>query len=205
MKYRLESGYLWIFNENKCKDILSKTNKDEKDMIDFLISLHLVLEIKLNTFFRQVLLLQTKLIVASGVDEFKIIKNIDNISFIDKIIFLIYNSDTRNAQFDDVLKYHKIINEVKRFSELRNKLLHGHSVSYSGTDKDGKIIKSDVSRNINLKYLKEQIERFVFIIDGINFYFDYYESNSIKDKDNLKKNYLNYAFLLNAKGEVIDF
>lgn len=77
-------------------------------------------------------------------------------------------------------------------------------VGCSGTDKGGKIIQSDVSEKLNLKFLKEQIERFVLIIDGINFYFSSYEGVSPEEKNRYRENYLNYTFLLDKSGEFIN-
>ncbi len=191
LSIRKESGYLIISNKEKCAKLISQSDLDEKDIIDIFISLHIVLEVSLNTLFRHLSLMSMK----KDVDKFEIMENIDNINFIDKTILFIYNSKFEfGDEIADANKYHSIIGTMRDFAAIRNKLLHGHSIS---TIFDGERNRySGLKKNITLENLEEQIKKFRFILEGMRFYLDHLDSLLTQDgKDNFKQTYLSHDFL----------
>jgi len=194
MKVRSESGYLISSNKEKCARIISESDINTNDIIDCLVSLHIILEVSLNTFYRHIALASLK----KDINEFEVMENVDRINFIDKTILFIYNA---NFDFKEELikaaEYHKIINTLKDFSELRNKLLHGHSIS---TIFDGeKNLDSKLKSKINLSCLSEQIKKFRFILEGMRFYLNHLDvRGDIINKEFLKDNYLSDDFLPHA-------
>jgi hypothetical protein len=164
---RTESFYLLTSNRDRCRRLLSLKEITEDEIIDTLVGLHLVLEIGINAFHRELTSIQIK----KAVDHLIILDNLDRISFIDKTILFIYNS---NFNFEGKIKeatdYHSIIGHMKKFSDIRNKLLHGSTVMtiYASDDKPEK--KSPTRNLLTLKTLHEQIESFKTIMAGMRFY-----------------------------------
>lgn len=189
---RLESDYLIVSNKKKCKELLNESELSEEDIIDTLISLHIVLEAGLNTLYRHLVLLS----IEKSLDKLKIIENIDQISFIDKTALFIYNSKFNfEGKKEKAEEYHKIIGMIKDFSTVRNKLIHGHSISTIHTM--GRERKdSSLKKKINLDFLKQQVSKFCFILKGLRFYLDCLDSSlSETGKEDLKREYLNDEFL----------
>lgn len=193
MAVRLENHYLFMKSKQRCQEILNKKEISVGEIIDFLINLHFVLEIGLNGFFRQIILTQTQ----STIDKIKIAENLDKINFIDKTILFFYlpHFDFK-GDIQNVNKYHAAIGKLKEFSEIRNKLLHGHIdaiISYE----DGSSTRSVTNQLTNNKNtMQKQIDAFKFIIEAISFYFDHFESAFSKTlKQELKNLYLNTDFL----------
>src|SRR3989339_1708202 len=84
-----QSEYLIFSNKLKVSKLINKSPlTEEGDFIDILIGLHIILEVGLNSFFRQVSLLSIK----KNIDRLEIMDNIDKVGFIDKTILFIYNS-----------------------------------------------------------------------------------------------------------------
>lgn len=200
VRARIESEHLITSNKEKCSEILGKEKRSEEDIIDFYISLHLVLEVSLNAFFRYLSTSRIK----KRIPEFKVIKNLDAINLIDKTILFIYNSPFNFAsELGEATKWHSIIGKMRNFSEVRNKLIHGHSISTIVTD--GKIDPehSEAREMLSESGLKVQIEDFQFIMEGMRFYFDhiYYEDIEFSDsyKSDLKEGYLDDSFLITQK------
>jgi len=191
VKARTESEYLISSNKEKCKQLLGKSSLSEGDIIDVLVSLHIILEVSLNTLFRHLSLMGIK----KDVDEFEIIKNIDAINFIDKTVLFIYNSKFNfDTKLTEASRYHSIIGTLKNFAGLRNQLLHGHSIS--SVFSEGKSRQSPLKKNINPESLESQIERFKFILEGMRFYLDCLDSSlTLNGKESFKKAYLNDDFL----------
>jgi len=188
---RKESDYLIISNKEKCENLISQSDLDEKDIIDIFISLHIVLEVSLNTLFRHLSLISIK----KDVDKFEVIKNLDNINFIDKTILFIYNSKFEfGDKIADAGKYHSIIGTMKDFATMRNQLLHGHSIS---TVFDGEHNRySGLKENITLENLEKQIGKFRFILEGMRFYLYYLDSSLTQSgKESFTKAYLSDDFL----------
>lgn len=83
---------------------------------------------------------------------------------------------------------------MKDFSNIRNKLLHGHAIS-TIFDSEGKR-HSDLKRKINPKVLKEQVAKFRLIMEGMRFYLDCLDSTLTESgKKALKQEYLSNDFL----------
>ncbi len=185
-----DSVYLILSNREKCSRILCKKERSINDIMDFCISLHLVLEIGLNAFFRNILGIMSKQIV----ERPKLYENLDNIGFIDKVTLFIYLGDFKFPDIEKAKKYHKIIGKLRNFNGMRNKLLHGHSASthYS----DAGVSKSKLGANLTEARLLKQIDDFKFIIEGVGFYFDHLVCG-IKDhaRADFKKQYLDTSFL----------
>jgi hypothetical protein len=194
IRKEIESDYLIISNREKCKKILAKPELEDNDLIDFFIAIHIVLEVGLNTFYRHIYLSG----IQKTIDRIKIIKNVDNISFIDKTILFIYNSKFDfQGKIEDADKYHSILDEIKNFSEIRNKLLHGHSMAT--IYEDGATKQSELRKLINPQRLEQQVKRFNFIMEGMRFYFDCLKSNfSPAGKQTIEDSYLNDSFLNKA-------
>lgn len=186
----LESNHLLQSNKDNLQNLLINSELDRNNLIDIFISLHIVLEVGINTLFRKLITPTLR----KNVNLHVMIENLDNINFIDKTIMFIYYS---KFNFDDVSKateYHKIINKIRAFSEIRNKLLHGHVIS--SISKDGKNSESTLIKKLNLSQLQTQIKDFRFILDGMCFYLDALDSNLTQEgKDSYKKAYLDHNFL----------
>jgi len=190
---RTESGYLISSNKERCSILIRDSDLSANDMIDIFISLHLVLEVSLNAFFRNLSLLSIK----KDVDTFEIIKNVDSVNFIDKTIMFIYNSKfnfTSEEELREATRYHSIIGNLKNFSAMRNQLLHGHSIS---TVFDGRANRhSRLKQDINLENLKNHVAKFRFIFEGMRFYLDKLDSSlTVSGKKDFKGAYLSDDFL----------
>lgn len=196
---RTESDYLLISNKNKCTELLRLVTDgsfSEEQAIDFLISLHIVLEVGLNTFFRHISLMAIK----KSVDPLEISKNLDEISFRDKATLFIYNSKFNfDNRIDEATRHHKIIGLLKNFAEPRNKLLHGHSIS---TVTDGDAARHSQARSLTgQERVNKQIENFRLIMQGMRFYLDCLESGlTDSGKASLAGEYLNDNFLSVSSG-----
>lgn len=188
---RLESGYLITSNKKKCSDLINNSELGDNDIVDILISLHIVLEVSLNTLYRQLI----SSVIKKDIDKLEIIKNIDKINFIDKTVMFIYNSKFNfGSNLDKASKFHSIIDAMRDFSGARNKLLHGHSIStiFEGD----KSRHSETKKMLNPDFLKEQIKKFCFIMEGMRFYIDCLDSElSPAGKEQCKKSFLDDGFL----------
>jgi len=153
LSIRKESSYLIISNKKKCAKLIIQSDLNENDIIDIFISLHVVLEVGLNALFRHLSLMSIK----KDVDEFEIIENIDGINFIDKTILFIYNSKFEfGDNVADASKYHSIIGTIKNFAAMRNKLLHGHSIStiFDGERNKHSGLKKNIQKRTFLNIIK---------------------------------------------------
>jgi len=188
---RTESNYLIITNKEKCRQILTKKDLTEEDIIDFLIAIHIVLEVSLNSLFRNLSLMGIK----KGVDDFEIGQNIDEISFIHKTTLFIYNSKFNfDGKLDESTHYHSIIGKLKNFAAPRNRLLHGHSIStiFSGGNQRHSFLRQSINRH----YLREQMGKFRDIVEGMRFYLDCLDSSLTPEgRADFKKAYLDDDFL----------
>jgi len=193
VSFTLESNHLLQSNKEKITKLLCRSDLNRNDLIDIFIGLHIVLEVGINTLFRKLITPTLK----KDVDVYIMTENLDNINFIDKTVMFIYYSKFDFSDITKATEYHKIIGKLKAFSEMRNRLLHGHAIS--STSKDGKSSQSTLIKNLNLSKLQSQIMDFRYILDGICFYLDALESNLTKDgKESYKKAYLDQSFLPNT-------
>lgn len=187
MQYRKENDHLIISNRAKCKEILWKQQRSQEDIIDFLVSLHLVLEISLHTFYRHIILLQIK----KNIPHIDVAQNLDNISFWDKTALFFYLS-VFDFQWNEARAehFHKAIGMIKNFCETRNKLLHGHMVwELVSGDWRKKSRAYELATEENMKH---QIERFKFIIDAVSFYYGHLQKSFW---EGYKNEYLRCDFL----------
>lgn len=188
---RTESNYLIISNKDKCKNALQRKNLSDEDKIDFLISLHIVMEVSLNSLFRNLSLMQ----IQKTINKLEIAENIDKINFIDKTVLFIYNYHYDfQGRIDMADKYHSIIGKLRNFAETRNRLLHGHTIStiYQNGQQQNSRARSLLSDEAVIG----QIKLFKEIFEGLCFYLDHIKS-SLTDsgKNSLKSSYLDDNFL----------
>jgi hypothetical protein len=187
-----ESTSLSISSKNKIITLLSKSKLTEEDIIEIFINLHIVLEVGVNSFFRQLIIPTLK----KEVRKHEMLENLDRISFLDKTIMFIYYSKFNFIDINKATHYHSVINKIRKFSDIRNKLLHGHSIS--SLYKDGQITDSNLKKKINIQTLNEQIGDFYFIIEGLRYYVDMLDSPiglTEAGKESLKNEYLDTSFL----------
>lgn len=188
-----ESHYLIDVNRIRCNKIFLKTEWKHDELIDGYIALHIVLEAGLNSLFRQLALRS----LVKDVDRISVMKNIDEVSFIHKTTLFIYNSKFNfDNKLDKAIEYHKIISTLKDFSKIRNALLHGHAIAtISGYDVD-EPRDTEIRRSItSVEEVKNQLNKFRFITDGMLFYLDCLDNINNSDKEYYMKAYLGYEFL----------
>ncbi len=186
-----ESPYIIDSNRKKFNLIANKDTWTQGDTIDMLLSLHIVLEVGLNHIFRHITLYKLK----KQVDKIEIIKNIDEISFRDKLTLFIYNT---SFDFGDKLpeasKHHKIIKILKDFAGIRNQIMHGHAIA---TINEHGEPRHTTLRKITLTdiVLREQISKYTKIVDGVNFYLDSLSDKSFQPQLQHYKKYIAYDFI----------
>jgi hypothetical protein len=189
-----ESSYLIESRKKICAEILSKGKLNEPDAIEFCISLHTVLEVSINSLFRDLILPEIK----KAVNELEIRENLDDISFRDKVTLFVYTSkfnlDGAGNLVRRATEYHSIINELKRFAEIRNRLIHGHSVSSIFIPGE-KPAHSRTRKALTEEGLKEQIKLYRHILEGLRFYIDRLDNLPKDTKKYSKENYLDDSFL----------
>lgn len=91
-------------------------------------------------------------------------------------------------------EYHSIIGKLRNFCEIRNKLLHGHSITtlFVGDNIENLETKELLSRS----KIDEQINKFRYIFGGLCFYVDHIDSSITESgKNSFKKEYLDDSFL----------
>jgi hypothetical protein len=187
----LKSNYLLKNNKEKVANILKKANLeniDRNEIIDVYVGLHLILEIGINNFFREIIVPTFK----KNIDKYKMIKDIDNICFSDKITMFVYYSKFNFLDIPKATEYQKIIGKTKHFGKTRNWLLHGHIISSTSTN--GKTEESDLFKELTIKKLNDHISDFIFIMKGIHFYIDSLDQKP-ENIDALIKDYLDFSFL----------
>ena len=178
----LESTHLIKTNKWKCEKIFKEGNFSENNIIDILISLHLIMEIGINGLFR----VMSHPTFKKDVDILDRMEKIDKINFIDKVTMFIYfgNFDFTDTKYfknrlEDATKYHKIIGTLKNFAEIRNSLLHGHSLGIVHNLDMSNKRNTKTQEKLNEDFLKKQIKKFKFIMNGIGFYLDCYDKERI--------------------------
>jgi hypothetical protein len=185
-----ESIYLLESNKKRVIELLIKSELGEHDLIDLFIGLHLILEVGINIFFRQIVGPTLKKEVGRHI----MLANLDSISFIDKVIMFMYYLDFELEDINTATKYHQVINKLRSFSEMRNKLLHGHAIS--STIENGANNPSSLKKSLTLSHLQQQLDDFRFILDGVGYFFDRLRGGiTPHGKEAYKKSYLSHAFL----------
>ena len=186
----LESHHLIVSNRKRVADLLIKVEQDRDDLIDIFISLHIVLETGINTLFRKLIIHQ----IRHSVEKYSYTTNIDNISFIDKTVMYIYFSKFEFKDLTLVTKYHTIIGKLRSFSEIRNKLLHGHEIS--SHSKNGKNTESAAFRKLKFPELQTQLSDFKYALDGLAYYVRSSDMGiSESGKETYIMEYLDHSFL----------
>lgn len=184
-----ESLHLLEANKEKCEAINKKEDKSPNDIADFLISLHLVMEISINALIRDLVVNNLQ----KTIDKSKIVDNLDRISFIDKTILFVY---MEKYDFSDSIenadKHHSLIGLLKSFSQTRNLLMHGSMI---GDFLDGQSSTTSTVSKLTDSHFNEQVERFKKIYDGLIFYLEHLKHCN-SDVDYLKRKFLNYNFLI---------
>jgi len=189
---RQENHHIFLSNKIRCREILSNNSKTKEDIIDFLISLHLVLETGLNSFYREIILIQLQ----KNIEQTKIANNLDNINFIDKTALFFYLPRFNfHDKINEADTYHKAIGKLRQFSEVRNKLLHGHmngQVTYSEEHR----VETRAFELVSEENMNSQIEIFKFANEAVGFYFDHLETSiSSEGKKDIKNFFLPKTFL----------
>jgi len=160
-----ESDYLMISNRIKCSELLQKELLSPENIYDFLISLHIVLEVSLNKLFREIVINNLQ----KTISREKIVDDLDKLTFIDKVIFFIlFAKFDFKEKIEDADKYYSIIGKLKDFSNTRNKLLHGSMI---GSFTDSYTVTNSVYL-LTDEHKSKQIESFKFIFKGLKFYCD---------------------------------
>jgi len=188
-----ESVYLIDMNKKKCRKILENPELNENDIIEFLKSLHLVLEVSLTALYRQLQLRTQKYYE----DKCEIMDNLDQKKLIDKTSKFLSNSKfdfKKNIEEDETAQSHKILDKIIDFSRIRHQLIYGYT---SGTIRKG-IHKRNLIRNkkLSVNELKKQIKKFRIILESMRLYLDCLDSSLSTDgKEHYKQDYLTDDFL----------
>ena len=192
MEFIKENHYLFLSSKRKCIKLFSLKNWEPPNIVDYLISLHQVLEIGLNSFFRELILLQP----LNGLDKTTIVENLDKVSFIDKTrLFFSLPLFDFEGKTKEAISYQSAIGKLKNFTEIRNKLLHGHMVGQI-TYEDGRTSTTKTSKLISEITLNNQMESFRYIMEAVGFYFDHLKTTLTKNgKEDIKQFYLDTSFL----------
>lgn len=74
-------------------------------------------------------------------------------------------------------EYHGAIGKLRNFSEIRNKLLHGHMNGQMFYVTEGRTTQTRAFEFSSEDTMKTQIESFLFILEAVRFYFDHLESS----------------------------
>lgn len=192
---KVESNYFLISRRKECENFLDKDNPTEPEILEFLLALHFVLEIGINTFFRGYYK------TSSNYDFSQDNKDIDSVDFINKVIIFINCNKFTLIDGDDVSIAHdlakKLPGRIRNFNNMRNMIVHGHSISeISGVTIKKSPLKSKLSKD---GYIK-QIDDFKEILIGINYFIDRLDTHIPKSQlDVFKKTYLDTDFLNTKK------
>lgn len=189
---KVESNYFFISRRDKCTEFLKIDDPKEADILEFLLNLHFVLEIGINTFFRYYYKL------FSNYDFFKDGSEIDKVGFYDKIT-IFFNENSFTLETGENLntsrqRVNEVIGLIKNFNNIRNMIVHGHSISEisCGEEKTQSSLKS----KLNKDYCIKQIENFKKIILNINYFIDRLDTKVQRDTiEMFQKNYLDLGFL----------
>lgn len=191
-----ESDHLIVSRREKCRQLLAQEELSEEDLIELYIALHTVLEVGLNALLRRLTLWHAE----TAFNRIEVINRIDDINFRDKMAMFLYHAHFDfGDQIEQAEGHHSILKKMANFSEIRNQLLHGHSIStffFEGEEKE-----SSARRKMNQETLAKQINLFREIVEGAVFYLDHLvvpEGEKI-DKQSLKEKYLDLGFLAGAE------
>ncbi|HBA36837.1 TPA: hypothetical protein DCZ15_03105 [Candidatus Falkowbacteria bacterium] len=186
-----------VYNRDKCRELINKGLNNKEDIMQFLLSLHIVLEVGINSFFRA-------LILVRRFGGFKT-DCIDQVSFIDKITMFFYLPYSSGVISSEVIEQNRsAISKLKSFAEVRNKLMHGHINAEIFETPDnlfaGKIKKvTATAKLIHNDVVIKQISDFKFIVSSLSFFINtYWDSFGIEETKEGKR-------IINVKSGLIDF
>jgi len=174
---KIESNHVLNSRRKMCGELIKKIELSENDILEFLLALHFVLEIGINTFFRNYYSTSSKQNPLKDENE------LDEINYIDKIRFFINSNNFlyKDGEAVEISKRNakKLIKDLKCFGRNRNMIIHGHSVSeVSGEG----VKKSKLKNKLNLDSLDKQILLFKDILESLNYFIDILETNVSKDQ-----------------------
>lgn len=190
---KIESNYFLSSRKELCSKLINtKRILSENEILEVLLSLHIILEVGVNAFFRNLYS------HVSNLDGFKNDNRLDDVGFLDKTIFFLGTSKFNLKDVKDVElsnSYSKnLISRIKNFCHVRNLIIHGHSVSE--ISRGGNSKKSNLKSKLNQDFLDSQIKNFKEILDNYNFFVDKFDSHISKDQIKmLQNNFLSYKFL----------
>ncbi len=192
VSFKHESNHVLTSRRQLCKDFLSKREDlSESDILEFLLALHFVLEIGINTFFRNYYSTYT------NQNPLKYENELDEINYIDKIRFFINSNNFIYKDGNDVQiskeKAKRLISDMKSFGRIRNMIIHGHSVS----EVTGEINKkSKLKDKLSPDSLIKQKTLFKNILENINFFVEKLETHIGREQIKVFQNsFLNADFL----------
>ncbi len=191
----VQSHYFLIGRRKLCKKLLNKSHKSkltEEERLEFLLALHIVLEVGINSFLRSLYSTYTNL------DYVKYENVIDEVNYIDKTrMFLSSNRfifSSGGEKRDAEKRAKKLIQSLIKFGRIRNMIMHGHSLSESsgGAPKQSNLKEILTSES----KVDRQVQRFKDIIESFNFFVDRLETSVNEEQiKTLKKNFLDSSFL----------
>ena len=205
MSFTKDSQYLLISRKNECARLLQK-RKDmtPDDRTDFLIALHIVLETGINGLLRQIFIRFNHLMDAAQKSEAE--QEFDSVNFREKVTSFIYLSKFTFATPEErklANEHRSIIGKMRRFTEIRNKLLHGHAISETSHYENGtsKHWRSTMIKKLgDESTITSQIQMFTDIVSGIRFYVEHLEGTiTPSGKHDLCQSFIDDAFLIPAE------
>lgn len=190
---KIESNHVLNSRRKLCEELISKTDLTENDFLEFLLALHFVLEIGINTFFRNYYSISSKQNPLRDENE------LDEINYIDKVRFFINANNFlyKDGESVEISKINaiRLLEDLKSFGRNRNMIIHGHSVS-EVTCEETK--QSKLKNKLNSESLDKQIKSFKDILRNLNYFIDILETNVNKDQMlNFQKSFLSDEFLNN--------
>lgn len=186
-----------------CRDVLlKKGKKTENDIAEFLLNLHLTLEIGINSMFSAIMYLDLR--VERLRDNFpELVENLDRVGFIERVTMFIYfgTFDFSDISLDLLKQHYSIISRLRNFCGVRNALIHGHSM-YEITDFQGRNKQTKAFALLTEETIKRQIEAFIQITNSLDFFIRAMVSMNFTDsgKEKMVKGFLTTDFLF-ARGE----
>ncbi|MFA7315658.1 MAG: hypothetical protein WC059_02545 [Candidatus Paceibacterota bacterium] len=188
---KVESNYLFRSRKEYCEEFLKKDTNSQTDILEFLLALHFVLEIGINTFFRNYYN------VYSILDTFMHDNELDNVSCLDKIRFFLSSNRFTFRDGKDKAESYKnaknLIGGIKNFNNIRNMIVHGHSVSEVTGQHN---VTSNLKLKLNSKSYGDQINKFKEVMVNLNYFVDRLETFVAKEQiEAFQTLYLSTEFL----------
>lgn len=203
MHYTKKNEYLIHSSRGKCKKILEKTNLNENDIIELFLYLHLILEISINYLLSYILKLKLNTVFQNEEDILSFIEQLETIPFSNKILlFISYSTfQFKSEEKENMIKfYKKLPGIIREFTGIRNKLLHGHNISETGsvsTEGGTNIIHtSKIKKELNQKKVNSQVLNFYKINKIISIFILKSDSSlTISGRNTLINSYLDTSFI----------